>query len=71
MTDERPQKFITQTAKAENVDLVVVGCGGKCSLSRIILGSVSQYVLNHAHCAVAICKNGTGIGDENPDSPKC
>lgn len=62
---ERPQRFIIQVAKAENVDLIVLGCGGKRNLSRIILGSVSQYVLNHAHCAVAICRNGTCHAEEH------
>ncbi|KAK2173766.1 hypothetical protein NP493_850g01031 [Ridgeia piscesae] len=68
---ERPQSFITDLAKKEKVDLVVLGCGGKHTLANIILGSVSQYVLNHAHCAVAICRNGTYHHEPRTPSPKC
>lgn len=35
-------------------DLVVLGSHGRKGLKRLILGSVSQYILTHAHCSVRI-----------------
>lgn len=35
-------------------ELVVVGCQGLTALEEVVLGSVSQHVLRHAHCPVAV-----------------
>jgi nucleotide-binding universal stress UspA family protein len=47
-----PGKTICKVAKAEQVDLIVIGHRGRSGLSEIILGSVSNYVLHHASCSV-------------------
>ena len=36
--------------------MIVMGTRGLGTVRRTILGSVSDYVLHHAHCPVIICK---------------
>lgn len=43
-------------AKDEHVTLIVMGTRGLGTIRRTILGSVSDYVLHHAHCPVIICR---------------
>ena len=56
MDFEHANLLITQTARNENVDLIVMGCG-KSSVERLFLGSVSSYVLKNSKCPVAICRH--------------
>lgn len=46
-------------------DLVVVGSQGQNALGRLVLGSVSQVVLNEAQCSVRIARGRV----EEPDAP--
>ncbi|MBR8826561.1 MAG: universal stress protein [Gomphosphaeria aponina SAG 52.96 = DSM 107014] len=47
-------RVICKEAKDWQADLIVVGRRGRSGLSEMILGSVSNYVLHHAHCSVLI-----------------
>jgi nucleotide-binding universal stress UspA family protein len=47
---------ITNIAKEERVDLIVIGSRGIGSLQRFFLGSVSDAVAHHAHCPVLIVR---------------
>ena len=52
----KPGKIIVDIIKKENVNTVVMGTRGLGTVTRTLLGSVSDYVLHHAHCTVVICK---------------
>jgi len=48
---------ILETAKAEGVDLIVMGSHGRKGVQALILGSVAQKVLTHAKVPVLIVKS--------------
>jgi len=48
---------IVDVAREERVSMVVLGTRGLGTLRRTILGSVSDYVLHHVHCPVAVCRH--------------
>jgi nucleotide-binding universal stress UspA family protein len=47
---------ITEYAADNKIDLIVVGNRGLGGFKRILVGSVSQQILNHAHCSVLVLK---------------
>jgi nucleotide-binding universal stress UspA family protein len=47
---------LTLTEAAENAELLVVGSRGRGGFRSLLLGSVSQGVLQHAPCAVAVVR---------------
>lgn len=49
---------------SKQAQMVVVGCRGQNTMSRVLLGSVSNGLLHHAHCPVVV------IHDSVPSSPK-
>jgi nucleotide-binding universal stress UspA family protein len=50
----QPGRMICQVAKDWGAELIMVGRRGNSGLSELILGSVSNYVVHHAHCSVLI-----------------
>jgi len=50
------RESICQIAKAENADFLAIGSRGLGNLERLMLGSVSDYVVHHAHCAVILVR---------------
>ena len=44
-------------AHDKGVNMIVMGTRGLGTVRRTILGSVSDYVLHHAHCPVIICRH--------------
>jgi universal stress protein E len=54
----RPEYAILEAAGRERSDLVVVGSRGLSGVSRVLLGSVSEYVATHAHCSVLVARPG-------------
>ncbi len=58
-----PSHEILVTAEEEQADLIVVGAQGHSTLSRVLLGSVSDNIATHAKCSVLVIR-------ENADSNK-
>lgn len=52
-----PADQILQTAEKENYDLIIMGSRGLSPFDRLLLGSVSRKVVDHAHCSVLIARH--------------
>lgn len=66
VVDGDPREGILNVAAASNADLIVMGSHGKTGLTRLLLGSVSQAISQHAPCSVAIVKGLVPKGQANP-----
>jgi nucleotide-binding universal stress UspA family protein len=53
---------IVAAADSENADLIVVGSHGRSGVSRFLIGSVSDYVVRHAHCPVMVVRGRLEAG---------
>lgn len=51
-----PRSTIVAYAKHIKADMIIVGSHGRRGLRRLVLGSVSEYVLSHAPCTVEIVR---------------
>lgn len=51
-----PAAQIVRVAERENVDLIVMGSRGLNVLKSLLLGSVSDHVIHHAHCSVLVVR---------------
>lgn len=49
---------VIEKANELNADLIVVGSHGRSALGRLFLGSISQKILNEAHCSVRVGRKG-------------
>jgi nucleotide-binding universal stress UspA family protein len=56
VVDGNPQDVILADAELSNADTIFIGARGMGSLKRLFLGSVSTYVVTHAHCAVEVVR---------------
>jgi nucleotide-binding universal stress UspA family protein len=54
--DGEAGEAIVAAADSENADLIVVGSHGRSGVSRFLIGSVSDYVVRHAHCPVMVVR---------------
>lgn len=54
-----PGQMIIGLAEKLSADLIVMGTHGRGGVSRLLLGSVADYVLRHAPCPVLTIKPGT------------
>lgn len=50
------REAIIERAEAAGVDLIILGAQGRSALSRLLIGSVSSYVLTRAKCSVLIVR---------------
>jgi nucleotide-binding universal stress UspA family protein len=57
---------ITRYAKESQVDLVVMGAQGGSQLTRLLIGSTTEAVVNHAPCSVVVVRNTAKLPPENP-----
>ena len=51
-----PAPVIIDVAEEHGVDLIVMGSRGLGLVKGVLLGSVSQYVVENAKCAVMVVK---------------
>lgn len=51
-----PAQTITRYAEENGFDQIIVGTGGKGAMTRLMLGSVSQDVVQRAHCPVTVAR---------------
>lgn len=54
-----PRTAIVDAAKEWQADLIVVGSHGRTGLTRLVMGSVAQTVVAHAHCSVEVVRRRT------------
>ncbi len=47
---------IVQAAISHDIDLIVVGSRGLSGFKKLLMGSVSSAVVNHAHCSVLVVR---------------
>jgi nucleotide-binding universal stress UspA family protein len=52
-----PGQGLCQAAHRWNADLIVMGRRGRKGITEVLLGSVSNYVLHHACCAVLVIQS--------------
>jgi nucleotide-binding universal stress UspA family protein len=54
--DGDPAESIVAAAHAEKADLLLVGSHGRGPIGRLLLGSVSEYVVRNASCPVLVAR---------------
>ncbi len=52
-----PDKEILRAAESLGVGLIVMGSRGLGSISRMLMGSISDSVVRHAHCPVLVMRH--------------
>ena len=52
-----PARTIVDTARQVAPVIIVIGNHGRTGLSRLLMGSVAEYVVRHAPCPVLTVKN--------------
>jgi nucleotide-binding universal stress UspA family protein len=56
-----PGPMICNAAISCQADLIIMGRRGRTGLSELFLGSVSNYVLHHAPCAVLVVQHSANV----------
>ncbi|EKF51084.1 universal stress protein [Lactococcus garvieae] len=51
-----PKKEIIDFAEEHDIDLIVIGVTGKGAFDRLLVGSTTAYVIDHARCNVMVVK---------------
>src|SRR5438552_12266748 len=54
--DGHPRTMIIDEARKWQADLIVMGSHGRTGLTRLLLGSVAQFVVSHAPCSVEVVR---------------
>jgi len=56
LAEGRPEQAIVANAEKTNADLIIMGSHGRTGLDRILMGSVSERVLNQSSCPVLVTR---------------
>ena len=51
-----PGEFIVKQAADKHARMIVMGTRGMGTVRRTLIGSVSDYVIHHAHCPVLVAR---------------
>ncbi len=54
-----PRVALLETARAEHVELIVVGSHGRTGIKKLLLGSVASHVVTHAPCSVLVVREAS------------
>jgi nucleotide-binding universal stress UspA family protein len=66
-----PGVSIVKMAQELDADIIVVGSHGRSTLERLLIGSVANYVVNHAACPVLVIKDKVHLRDATaPAQPR-
>lgn len=49
-----PKKLIVEIGNSWNADIIVIASHARTGLSRIIIGSVAEFVMRHSRCPVLV-----------------
>ena len=65
---------LVRVGEEEEAQFIVMGGRGKGTLRRTFMGSVSDYVVHHAHVPVLVCRNrshphGRRVSKTQPSAP--
>jgi nucleotide-binding universal stress UspA family protein len=58
-----PGASVIDAAEAEGADLIIVGSHDRGAVGRLLLGSVSSYVVDHGHQPVLVIRPGQRLDD--------
>jgi nucleotide-binding universal stress UspA family protein len=61
-----PNEVILQVADEADCDVIVMGTHGRSGLSRLLMGSVTDYVMRRAPCPVVTLKEPMPEGESAP-----
>jgi nucleotide-binding universal stress UspA family protein len=56
MIDGHSGTVVVRVAEREGADLIVMGALGRSMVEKVLVGSISQYVVRHAPCAICLVK---------------
>lgn len=51
-----PSTMVTEVAKRENSDLIILTSHGRTGLSHLLIGSVAERIVRMAHCPVLVLR---------------
>lgn len=57
----KPGEFVVSTAERENADVIICGCRGMGKVRRTLTGTVSDYLVHHAHVPVVVCRHPSHV----------
>lgn len=60
----KPGQVICQVAQEEGASMIVMGTRGMGKIRRSLVGSVSDFVIHHAHCPVVVCRHAELVLDK-------
>ena len=63
-----PGALVIEAADTEEADIIVVGSHGRGPIGRLLLGSVSSYVVDHGRRRVVVIRPGEQLSDVWPVS---